>query len=160
MAAANWRMRMHEQRELKKMGTAVLYERVLLLIEIEKDPQFTAWCEQQGVAVLDQLDDELADVAFEYLTLKAMMEQYPTIEEWQAVSLRQMVAQYILDTKPERKPKSTLSWKERCLAAEKECERLRAENNTLRARLTEVQSALQVAAGGRYRDTPAAKDAA
>jgi hypothetical protein len=152
-------MKMSTQRELRKQGIQLLFDRVKLLVEIETDPEFVVWCEEMGVAVFDALDEELTDVACEYLTLRAVMDAHPAVGDWRKGDLRQLIAATLQKDKRER-TRETPSWKERCLAAEKECERLRGEVNTLRARLTELQSALQVTSGGKYRDTPVAAEMA
>lgn len=130
----NWQLRMNEQRELRKQGVDLLYQRAVLLRDCYHDQAFREWCETNGVNELDMLDRELEDAAVTFLTLVAVLESYPTAEEWQGRNLREMIAEVIQSQKRDR-PTERVSWKERCLSAEKECERLRGEVEKLREML-------------------------
>lgn len=130
-----WEMKMNEQRDLRRQGITLLFQRVKLLIEVYNDAAFRGWCEQNKVVELDYLDAELSDVAACFLTLKSVMESYPNESDWQSKNIRELMAEAIESQKTDRQGAERISWKERCLAAEKECERLRAENATLRSLL-------------------------
>lgn len=136
--AKKWELKMHEQRGLKKQGAALLHRRITLLVECYEDAEFDAWCEAHNTAQLDFLDSELSDVACDFLTLKAVLVEYPDIESWSKHNIRDMIAQVMESEKKPRSGSERISWKERCLAAEKELERLRTE-------LTAMQKALEYA---------------
>jgi hypothetical protein len=122
-----WEQKMNQQRELRKRGSEVLYERVHLLVEVYNDIRFREWCEECKVVDLDYLDEEVSDVATNFLTLKAVLDTYPDVESWKKHNIRDLLAEALSASKSDRKEREKISWKERCLAAERECERLRAE---------------------------------
>ena len=144
----NWKLQLKEQRELRSQGALLIRQRVGLLITIGDDKDFQDWCESNGKNSLDELDAELDDVGFDFLTLKAVYEQVTSEEAWRKTSLRLLVAEVLGATKRER-TKESISWKERCLSAEKECERLRSTNDVLTARVTELEKVIRLLAGDR-----------
>lgn len=134
-----WEVKLRDARTLKDSGAAILFDRVVLLVECYEDDGFRAWCEETGVAELDFLDRELEDTAASFLTLRAVLENYPNKDSWQKHNIRDLIAEVLEAEKKSRKQESSdrISWKERCLAAEKECERLRGE-------LTVMQKTLEI----------------
>ncbi len=144
MKQKKWEMKMHEQRELRKAGAELLHQRARLLVACYEDNEFRAWCESTGKNDLDVLDEELADVAIGFLTLKTVLEKYPDADIWRVRNIRELVAEVIDSQKSERKTSERIGWKERCLAAEKECERLRGELAALNKAL-EISGALRAA---------------
>lgn len=140
-----WRVLMKDQRDMRKKGIALLYERVKLLVAIYEDAEFVAYCADAGFNELDQMDAELSDIGVSFLTLKAVLNQYPRVEEWQGGNIREMIAAVIDSQKTER-ARQVPSWKERALAAEKECERLHGEVESLRARIADLQENLRIVA--------------
>ena len=122
--ADKWELKMHEQRELKKQGAAVLYRRVKLLVECFESADFRAWCEENGQNDLDYMDRELEDTAANFMTLKSVLHAYCDEASWVKHNIRDLIAEVIELQKRDR-TSERISWKERCLAAEKECERLR-----------------------------------
>jgi len=127
--AKKWELKMNEQRELRKQGIAVLYQRVVLLSECYADKSFLAWCEAHNRSELDYLDAEVSDVAATFLTLKAVLDANPQVEAWQKTDIRRLMADAMSSEK--RGPSDRIGWKDRCLAAEKEIDRLRAELDIL-----------------------------
>jgi hypothetical protein len=125
---------MHEARELRKKGSELLFDRVTLLNECYEDEDFRAWHAEHGTNELDFLDDELSDTAASFLTLRAVLKAFPDRNDWVKHNIRDMMAEAIESDKKPRE-RLTPSWKEKCIAAEKECERLRAENASLKETL-------------------------
>lgn len=139
-----WEVKLHEAREMRKRGSELLFDRVTLLAGVYNDGQFRAWCAETDTIDLDYLDEELSDTAAAFMTLLAVLHAYPTRDEWVKHNIRDLIAQVIADqaekTKRDREnPKPT--WKERALAAEAECERLRAEVASMKESLGIVASA-------------------
>lgn len=125
--SAKWELKMGRQRELRKKGAELLFERVQLLVQCYDDPEFRSFCEQNSIVDLDYMDNELEDTAANFLTLRAVYEAYPTALEWKKHNIRDLIAEVLASTKKTREPGQKQSWKERALAAEKMCEQLRAE---------------------------------
>lgn len=144
----NWKLQLKEQRDLRSQGALLIRKRVGLLIAIYDDLEFGEFCESNGKNSLDELDAELDDVGFDFLTLKAVYEQVTSEDAWKKTSLRLLVAE-VLGKQNRERTKETVSWKERCLAAEKESERLRNANDVLTARVSELEKALRILAGER-----------
>lgn len=143
--AKKWELKMHEARELKKQGAGLLYDRVKLLVECYDDPAFREWHETNRTNELDFLDEELSDVAASFLTMKAVLTEHPERDAWIKHGVRQLIA-LAIDAENERRRRESedgkrISWKERALAAEKECERLRAEIANMKESLGIVASA-------------------
>lgn len=138
-----WEMLMREQRHLKSEGIANLHRRITLLVECYDDPEYRAWCEANGTSDLDALDAELADAAVDFMTARAVLEQFPKIEEWQKHGIRELIALVMEADASRRKVdgEARVSWKQRALEAERECERLRSEIKTLRDSLGLVAGA-------------------
>jgi len=135
-----WKVKMNEQRAMRKKGTSLLFHRIGLLVACYSDPAFIEDCEERGVNDLDILDAELDDTACGFSTLRTVLEKYPKEADWQRHNIRDMIAE-ILDSQKKERIKTVPSWKERCLAAEKECERLRAELVSVKESLVIVASA-------------------
>lgn len=143
---------MEEQRNLREKGSQMLHKRVKLLIEIEHDPEFIARCVDEKVNHLDELDAEVAEINASYLTLKAVMDHYPKEADW-VKRLSSLIAEIKESQKRKRGvDPDRISWKERCLAAEKECERLRADLNVAYARIAQLEDTLALMATGRKRE--------
>lgn len=125
-----WEMKVHEQRTIRKNCAELLYDRVKLLSECYDDAEFRRYHADEGTNELDFLDDELSDTAASFLTLRAVMTEYPNREDWSRHNIRDLIAQ-ILDAESERRKREgeekRIPWKERALAAEAECDRLRAK---------------------------------
>jgi len=140
-AEVEWSQLMSEQRQLKKQGISLLYQRIKLLIECYNNKGFLSHCVERGVNDIDVLDSELEDIAVGFLTMKAVFESYPKEEDWQRHSIRDLIAEVLNSQKRERDKSDKLSWKERALAAERECERLRAELDAIKESLRIVSTA-------------------
>lgn len=140
----NWESKLHEQRQIKKKSAGMLFDRVSLLIACYEDDDFRAWHEQQGTNELDFLDEELSDTAVGFLTFRAVMNSYPKRDEWIKHNIRELIALTLAAEKEKKKrddDEKRISWKERALAAEAECERLRAEITNMKESLGIVASA-------------------
>jgi hypothetical protein len=124
--AIKWRIKINEARELRKKGSELLYDRVALLAACYDDADFRQWHVDEGTNELDYLDEELSDVAATFLTMKAVLDANPNKEDWIRHNVRDLIA-LVLDSQKVPRERQVPSWKEKCLAAEKECERLRAE---------------------------------
>jgi hypothetical protein len=143
MAKAKWELKMKQARDLKKQGSEILFDRVSLLVACYNDSDFRAWAADQGTNELDFLDEELSDTAASFLTLKAVLDAYPEKESWTKHNVRDLIAQVLSDEKKkrDRDDAKRVSWKERALAAEQECERLRGELENMKESLGIVASA-------------------
>ena len=139
-----WEVNMHEARELRKKGAGLLYDRVALLIACYDDGEFRAWHEANGTNELDFLDEELSDTAVGFLSLKAVMASNPNREDWIKHNVRDLIATTMAaeaEGKKRDRDDTRISWKERALAAEAECERLRAKVETMTESMMAVASA-------------------
>lgn len=140
-----WEMKVHEQRAIRVHCAELLYDRVKLLCECYDDSEFRRYHEDMGTNELDFLDDELSDTAASFLTLKAVMIAHSEKEEWNKHNIRDLIA-LVLKAEEDRKQREgeekRVSWKERALAAERECERLRAE-------LANMKESLGIVAGAK-----------
>ena len=139
-----WEVNMHEARELRKKGAGLLYDRVALLIACYDDKEFRAWHEANGTNELDFLDEELSDTAVGFLSLKAVMASNPNREDWIKHNVRDLIATTMAaeaESKKRDREDTRISWKQRALAAEAECERLRGEVANMKESLGIVASA-------------------
>ena len=122
-----WEVAMYQQRELRKKGAALLYQRVVLLVTCYEDSEFRRWCEDTGKVDIDWLNDELADVGIDFMTMKRVLERFPDGDVWEVRDVRKLIAEVMESDRKERPSTEKIDWKGRALAAEKECERLRGE---------------------------------
>lgn len=138
-----WETKLNEARELRKRGSELLFDRVVLLVDCYEDDAFRAWCSETETNEVDYLDTELNDTAATFMTLKAVLHHYPVRDEWVKHNIRDLIAQVLSEqaeaTKRERET-AVPTWKERALAAEKEVERLRAK-------VEQLEESLQIVAG-------------
>lgn len=141
----NWKVKLNKHKELRKQGAVLLHERVSLLVEIYDDEAFREWCNISEIDELEYLDEQLADVAVEFMTLRAVLQDFPKSETWADRNIRELIAE-VLESKKRRRGESTerISWKERAIAAEKECERLRAELSAQGARIDELHNVISL----------------
>lgn len=146
---ANWKMKLKEQRDLRKQGAEHLHRRVTLLVDIYADQDFLAAVEDEGADPLDRLDAEVEDVAVSFLTLKAVLEAHPNVADWKRFGVRTLIGEVLAAARKKERTREVPSWKERAVAAEKELERLQEENERLRAevnmltaRIDEMRAAL------------------
>ena len=142
MSKRKWETNLHEARELKKQGAALLFDRVTLLVAVYEDAGFRAWCADSDTVDLDYLDEELSDTAANFLTLKAVLDTYTTQDEWVTHNIRDLIAQVISDQAGEKKVRQNPepTWKERAIAAEKKIE-------LLLAKIEQLEESLQIVAG-------------
>lgn len=146
--AANWKSRLNEQRDLQKKGAELLYQRVRLLVAIYDDQEFRDWCADSETDEVEYLDNELSDVACEFMTLKAVLKEHPDESAWVSRNLRELIAEVLEGKRRKRAEESPrVSWKEKAIAAEKECERLRAELNAQSARIAELHNVIGLMRG-------------
>ena len=135
-----WELRMNKAREMRVQGSKLLHSRVELLVSCYNDTDFRLWHAEHGTNELDFLDFELSDTAASFLTLKAVLDAYPDSEAWSKHNIRDLIAEVMASKKRDNET-NRISWKERALAAEAECERLRAENATIKELMSSVASA-------------------
>ena len=122
-----WELKFDEAKGLRKQGAALLHKRISLLKEVYDDGDFKRWCQESGTVDLDFLDDHLEDVGYNYVTLAAVLEQYPDEAEWQKHNVRELCAMVIEAQRAEKYPGERTNWKARAAALESEVERLRNE---------------------------------
>lgn len=146
MTTCKWESDLERQRLLKRQGIELLHERIKLLCHVYDDVDFRSWCDASGVIDLDYLDAELSDVAVSFLTLRAVLLQHPSVDDWKGGNIRQMIAEVLESQKPKRERTEVVSWKERALAAEKEIERLQFELQKRDSTIQELRSCLTVVA--------------
>lgn len=140
----SWEVKMHEARQMRKQGAGLLFDRVSLLVACYDDAEFRKWHEDNGTNELDFLDEELSDTAVGFLTFRAVLNSYPKRDEWINHNVRELIALTIAAENEKRKregDEKRISWKERALAAEAECERLRGEIDNMKESLGIVASA-------------------
>lgn len=142
-AKRKWELSLKEARSLKEKGSAILFQRVVLLNQCFDDADFRAWCDTQDTNAADYLDDELSDTACGFLTLRAVLEKYPNEADWIKHNIRDLIADALAAEKATKTDNTNdrISWKERAIAAEKECERLRAEIEAMKKTLEFIVSA-------------------
>ena len=146
MTTSKWESAMSRQRELKRRGAELLYDRVKLLCEVYDDAEFHDWCRENGMSDLEYLDAELSDVACEFMTLKAVFVSHPNVEDWVGGDIRKLIAAAMEMTKSPNPPREGQSWKARALEAEKEVERLKMEVEKLESTVAELRNCLTVVA--------------
>lgn len=155
MKSVNWKDRLESQRDLRKRGLKLLYQRVKILCEVYEDEAFRDWCLKESIRDTEFLDGELSDVGMNFETLQSVLDAYPREVEWINADMRVLVASVMESQKKERKAsdgsRETISWKERCLEAEAECERLRAEVASLKERIEEFKEILSARPVSDYR---------
>lgn len=139
----NWKKKLNEHKELRKQGAVLLHARVTLLVAVYDDEAFREWCEVNETDEIEYLDEQLSDVAVEFMTLRTVLQEFPKAEEWAERNIRELIAE-VLEAKRRKRGESTerISWKERALAAEKECEQLRTELAAQGARIDELHNVI------------------
>ena len=98
-----WEIKMNKQREMKRDGAGLLFDRMQLLIECYNDPEFKTWCQQNNDSRVDFLNRELEDVGQEFLHMKTLTDRFPNREDWVGTSVRKMTAQVIAEQQDERR---------------------------------------------------------
>tara|TARA_R100000808_G_scaffold19939_1_gene43201 strand:- start:2681 stop:3139 length:459 start_codon:yes stop_codon:yes gene_type:complete len=124
-------MLMKQQQELKRKGAADLHRRVVLLIQIQNDSEFQAWCESEHVNYENEFDHELEDVGIDYVTLRSVFNSYPNVEDWERTNVRELVAQVVHRQSKSRQSTDRISWKDRAKELEMELKRVIEEKNEL-----------------------------
>jgi hypothetical protein len=152
MSTKNWRTKLNLARDLKKRGIQLLFERMTVLAQVHDDPEFRAWCAAENRDLYNELDHDVDDTAATFMTLKAVLDHFPNREDWQTKGLPTMIAEIQVKQRAERKPRETVSHKQRADDAEKlveqlqdEVDRLRAENSLLREQVAELKESLAFA---------------
>lgn len=137
----SWRLKMKEQRDLRSRGSELLYERVKLLMDVEADPDFTAYCDEQGVEPLDELDNEVAEIAASFATLKEVMRVYPKKSSW-TKRLSAMILEIKESQKAARSGKEVerVNWRELAIERQKEIEHLRRDLELANVRIEELRA--------------------
>ncbi len=152
MTTEKWEVAVSKQRELRSRGTEVLYDRVKLLKEVNDSAEFHEWCEENGVVALEYLRRELEDVAIDFLTLVAVLEQFPNVADWVDKGVRVLVAEVLEAQRKPRGENERQSWKARALAAEAEVARLHQEVEKRDATIAELRRTMTVVASHGQRD--------
>lgn len=143
----NWKLKLQEARLLSKKSVEMLHARVSLLVEIEADSEFQDWCVENHVNSYNQLDEEVADTAFDYLTLKTVLAEYPTCEEWVKTSVRVMVA--AIAKKHKKEGGKGISYKQKWQAAMREIDRLNATIEQMKLQMQQMESDKRLFAGSK-----------
>jgi len=128
-------MKFHEAQSLRKQGASVLHQRIGLLMEIHDDEEFQGWCRDSDIVALDYLDSHLEDVGFNFLTLKAVHEEYPDCKSWQKHNVRELCALVIASQRKKGDKPDRKNWR-------KIAEALERENAILNARIGEMEKFL------------------
>jgi hypothetical protein len=145
MRKTKWELKMNSAREMRKQGAGLLYDRVELLIACYEDEEFRAWHAENGTNEVDFLDEEMNDTAVGFLAFRSVFAAYPQRDQWINHNIRELIALTMEAEAESRKREcdtKRTSWKERALAAEAECERLRGEK-------AELEKALDIVAGAK-----------
>lgn len=127
-----WQLNLKVARDLRKQGSGLLFDRVVALVECYDDGEFRQWCSDENTNAMEYLDGELDDTAYDFMTLREVLATYPERESWLRHNIRDMVAEVMASQKKVDQNTERISWKERALAAERECERLRSELATVK----------------------------
>ena len=108
-----WEIKMNKQRELKKEGAGLLYDRMQLLIECYKDERFKDWCRDNNDTRVDYLNRELSDIGHEFLYLKTLVDNFPSREDWTSKSVQYMAAAVKVKEQEERRKQREIDEKAR-----------------------------------------------
>jgi len=144
----SWRKQMEEARKLRAEGSKMVYQRMVILMAIESDPEFVDWCAQTETNIYDVLDEEVAELNANYLVLVAVMKKYPKELDW-AKKLGVLIAEVKESQKRTRESGERTSWKEIAEERQKEIERLTSQLASAMSRITELERILELAITGK-----------
>ena len=144
----SWRKQMEEARKLRAEGSKMVYQRMVILMAIESDPEFVDWCAQTETNIYDVLDEEVAELNANYLVLVAVMKKYPKELDW-AKKLGVLIAEVKDSQKRTRESGERTSWKEIAEERQKEIERLTSQLASAMSRITELERILELAITGK-----------
>lgn len=106
-----WEIKMNKQRELKKEGAGLLFDRMQLLIECYNDERFKEWCRDNNDTRVEYLNRELSDIGQEFLHLKTLVDHFPKRDQWTAKSVREMTAAVMVAQQEERRKQREIAEK-------------------------------------------------
>lgn len=144
----SWRVKMTEQRTLKKQGAALLYKRVKLLAAIADDAEFISECTANGDNWEDVLDNEVGDTATNFFVLRAVFVEYPNEADWQKHGVEHLIASVSAKQAKDKGERNTPTWKEKAKAAQLEIERLQRQLDAANARVNELERVVEMLARG------------
>lgn len=141
MPKANWRKRLEEARELAKQGAALTFDRITILAEIYQDPAFLNDCDRRGVDPIEEINDEVADTAMTFTTLRSMLAEFPRREDWLNRRLQDMAASIIVNRREvdNKKPREA-GWKQRFEELQEQYDALERKFELTDAQLSELRA--------------------
>lgn len=133
----SWKSRMTQVQNLRKRSASLVYDRVVLLVDVYRDEEFLTDEGLDELSAANRLDDELADVCAGFLELKAVLEFYPDRKQWEGRRLDLIVAEVL---EAERKQhKTTREPRKITRVTKAKFEDLTRERNTLTTQLSDVR---------------------
>ena len=88
-----WKEKLAQVKNLRKRSASLVYDRVVLLVDVYADEEFLTDEGLDDLSAADRLDEELADVCADFLSLKAVLEFYPNCKQWEGRRLDLIVAE-------------------------------------------------------------------
>ena len=132
-----WKEKLAQVKNLRKRSAGLVYERIVLLVDVYADEEFLADEGLDELSAADRLDEELADVCAGFLELKAVLEFYPNRKQWEGRRLDLIVAE-VLEAERKRH-ESTREPRKITRFTKSQFEDLTRERNTLTSQLSEVR---------------------
>lgn len=132
--------------ELRTQGRAALFQRAKLLVEVFEDRDFRADNEQfDDLKAAELLDTYLEDTAATFLEIRAILQTFPTLEQWEGKTIRQLYESALESSRANTDEKTrvaprrvTIKQFEEEQLARKEAE---AETRNLKKQLAEMDAA-------------------
>lgn len=153
----NWQIDLNKEANLAKSGRENLYERVKILISIEKDAEFLR--DNKGSNLPQFFNERLADTCATFAEAKAIMKLWPKSEQWRNGNLAMMRLEMLVTLQQQQRTESKkksekngvsdaakseqkLSWKEKFLNLEMEYKQLKAAHEQLEKDYREMRQLL------------------
>ena len=138
-----------KSREFKAQGAVLLWERMTIYVELERDEEFVDWVRNvEGTNEYDFFDDELAETGYDYYTLRGVLNVFPDKERWGS-SLGDLIAS-VLDAQKsarksdEEKESTRKSWKSIAEERQKKIEKLEHELAVSSGRIDELEKVVRL----------------
>ena len=90
-----WEMKLKQADQLRKSGSEALWERVKLIVQVSKDAEFAAWCEENKTDLYGYLDAVVSDFSDSFLTVESVYEMNPKKADWVRHGYRYLLAEWI-----------------------------------------------------------------
>lgn len=131
--------------ELRTQGRAALFQRATLLVEVFEDREFRADNDQfDDLKAAELLDSYLEDTAATFLEVRAILQTFPTLEQWKGKTIRELYESALESSRASSEEKTratprriTIKQFEGEQQARKEAE---AEVRNLKKQITELEA--------------------